>query len=152
VLFTTPKTSDGPKPPTLAFRQEDVAIGYVEGSDRLIKSRRVMWDDEPVDLTADEARIANTPSQGDGRKARSASVKEFLREALRDGPVLQRVVIEHGAEKGFSLPQLRRALDAIGGKPFRGKSAGKNSPWWWRLPEHIPAGVETDEESEKETE
>jgi hypothetical protein len=35
VLFTTPKTSDGPKPPTLAFQQEDAVIGYAPEPHRL---------------------------------------------------------------------------------------------------------------------
>ena len=78
ILFTTPKTSDVPKPPTLAFKQEDVAIGYAPGTDRLIKTRRIVWEHEPLDLTADEARLANMPTPGgDGRKARAAPVRDF---------------------------------------------------------------------------
>src|SRR5262249_11727936 len=119
VLFTTPKTSDGMKPATLAFRQEDVTIGYVPGTDRLIKTRRIIWDAEPVDLTADEARIANTPSSGEGRKARSAPVKEFLREILAAGPIPQKTVVERGAEQGLSLQQLKRAKKAISAKAFK---------------------------------
>jgi hypothetical protein len=75
----------------LAFRQEDAVIGYAPETDRLIKTRRIVWDDEPVELTADEARLANMPTPGsmfgDGRKARTALVREFLRDVLKAGPV-----------------------------------------------------------------
>jgi DNA polymerase len=158
ILFTTPKNSDGPKPPTLAFRQEDIVLDYVPGTDRLIKSRHIVWNDEPVDLTADEARIANTPTsgsaRGDGRKARAAPVRDFLREILTDEPMLQRTVVERGAEKGFSLDQLKRALKdkAVNGRAFRRKNEGRNSPWWWALPKHVPADAEINEENEKEQE
>jgi hypothetical protein len=95
--------SDGPKPPTLAFRQEDVVIGYVPNTDRLIRTRRIVWDDEPVDLTADEARIANTPTPGstfgDRRNVRAASVREFLRDVLKAEPVLQKAGRARGGKR-----------------------------------------------------
>jgi hypothetical protein len=145
ILFTTPKTSDGPKPPTLAFRQEDIAIGYTPGTDRLIRTRRIVWDREPLDLTADEARLANMPTPGgDGRKARAAPVREFLRELLKAGPVLRKTAVERGAEQGFSLDQLRRALKAIKGQSFR-----QDKEQFWALAEHVPAGAEKDEQEEQ---
>jgi hypothetical protein len=144
ILLTTPKTSDGPDPPTLAFRQEDAAIGYVSETNRLIKTRRIVWDDEPLDLTADEARLANLPAPGgDGRKARAAPVRELLREMLKAGPVPQTIVVERGAEQEFSLAQLKRALKALHGKSFK-----RDKKWLWALPRHIPAGVEIEEEAE----
>ena len=145
ILLTTPKTSDGPDPPTLAFRQEDAAIGYVPETDRMIKTRRIVWDDEPLDLTADEARLANLPTPGgDGRKARAAPVRELLHEMLKAGPVLQKTVIERGAEQGFSLDQLRRALKALHGKSFK-----RDKNWFWGLPEHVPTDGEIEEEAEQ---
>jgi DNA polymerase len=141
ILFTTPKTSDGPKPPTLAFQQEDVAIGYVPGTDRLIRTRRIVWEREPLDLTADEARLANMPTPGgDGRKARAAPVRELLREILKAGPVLRKTVVERGAEQGFSFDQLWRAFKAIKGQSFK-----QDKEWFWALPEHA-------KENEQETE
>jgi hypothetical protein len=73
VLFTTPKTSDGPTPPTLAFQQEDIVIGYVPGTDTLIKTRRIVWDTEPIDLTVDEARrTQDAGGVGAGASARDS--------------------------------------------------------------------------------
>jgi DNA polymerase len=152
ILFTTPKNSDGPKPPTLAFRQEDIVLDYVPGTDRLIKSRHIVWDSEPVDLTADEARIANTPTpgsrSGDGRKARTAPAREFLREVLAGGLMLQKAIVERGAKQGFSLDQLKRAKSAIGAKAFKRRGENLNSPWMWALPEHVPADAEIEKEAE----
>jgi hypothetical protein len=120
--------------------------GYVPGTDRLIRTRRIAWDDEPLDLTADEARLANMPTPGgDGRKARAAPVREFLRGVLEAGRVLQKTAVERGAEQGFSLDQLRRALKALKGRPFK-----QSKEWFWALPEHVPAGAEKDEQEVEE--
>ena len=127
---------------------------YAPETDRVIKTRRIVWDDEPVDLTADEARIANTPTPGstfgDGRKARAAPVREFLRDVLKAGPALQKAVVERGAEKGFSYDQLRRALQskAVNGRAFRHKNEGRNSPWWWALPSQVPTDAVTDNDDD----
>jgi hypothetical protein len=124
VPFTTPKTSDGPKPPTLAFRQEDVVIGYVPNSDRLIRTRRLVWDDESVDLTADEARIANTPTPGstlgNRRRVRTALVREFLRDVLKAGPVPQKTVVERSCVQATR----RGSLFAVALEPAGARAGG----------------------------
>jgi DNA polymerase len=147
VLFTTPKFSHSRPMPTLAYRIEEVRIGWDPKRARDIMVPRIVWDPEPVDVTADEAIVANRERHGDGRKARSASVKEFLRDILIAAgvPVPRNIIHERGALKNYSADQLWRARKAIGAVSF--KPRGKpNSPWFWTMPEHMPSDTEMEEE------
>jgi putative DNA primase/helicase len=148
VFFITPKTSHSARASarTLAFRIEEVLVGWNAAKGREIRAPRVAWEKEPVDLTADEAVQANKFTPVDRRKARSAPAKEFLRDILAAGPVARNTVIERGAEKGLSFKQLRGALKAIEGESF--KAVGEHAPWFWCRPEHKPADAETGEEEE----
>jgi hypothetical protein len=149
IFFITPKTShsDRALARTLAFRIEAVPIGWNAAKEREIRAPRIVWETEPIDLTADEAVQANKFTPLDRRKARSVSVKEFLRDILAAGPVARNTVVERGAEKGFSLRQLQAALKAIDGKTF--KALGDQpTPWFWCLPEHKPTGAENGDEEE----
>src|SRR5262249_35185706 len=126
VFYTVPKFSHSAPVPTLMFRKEVVRVGTDPDTGFPIEAPRLVWEGS-VDLPAEEAVAANKPAGHDGRKAKTASVREFLRDILAAGPVLQKIVVERGAEKGFSLPQLRRALKGIGG-PRRRENEGQNSP------------------------
>jgi hypothetical protein len=112
--------------------------------------RRIVWDDEPVDLTADEARVDNTPTPGsafgDGRKARAAPVREFLCDVLKVGLALQKIVVERGAEKGFSLQQLGRARKTIGAVAFKRRGEGpyrNGSGACWNMCPRMPRSMRT---------
>jgi putative DNA primase/helicase len=142
LLFATTKPSHSARSqvPTLAFRIEEKLIGWDPKQECEIKAPRIAWEPEPLDITADEAIAANKIALGDGRKARAAPVREFVRDILTAGPVLRNVVVERGAEKGFSLSQLRRALKRIG-EPFKQPDEGFDSPWMWGLLEDIPANA-----------
>jgi hypothetical protein len=129
--------------PTLTFWRELVCVGTDPKTFESIDIPRIVWDADPIDLTADEALAANRYKHGDGRKERAAPVREFLREMLKAGPVLQRLIIERGEEQGFSPDQLRRAKKAIGAIVF--KQRGKDQPWLWAMPEDVPAEAETDD-------
>jgi putative DNA primase/helicase len=132
VLYTVPKSSHSAPVPTLVFRKEVVWVGTDPNTGVAIEAPRLVWEGS-VDLTAEEAVAANKPAGHDGRKARAVPVREFVRDVLAAGPVLQKIVVERGAEKGFSLDQLRRALKAVNGEAQRRESEGQNSPWYWVL-------------------
>jgi hypothetical protein len=93
------------------------------------------------DLTADEAVAASKPT-----KSRGPSPRDFLLDLLTGGPVLQKAVIERGAERGFSSDQLRRAKRAIGIVAFKQRGEEWNSPWLWALPQHVPEEAESEPE------
>jgi hypothetical protein len=149
VLFTTVKSSHSAPPRTLAFRREVVRIGYDDNAREWIEAPRVVWDAEPLDLTADEAIASNREQHGDRRKMKAAPVREFLRAELTEagGFALQKTIVDRGAPN-FSIDQLRYALEKIGGEPFRRKGEGKNSAWWWALPGQKPADATTGEDDD----
>jgi putative DNA primase/helicase len=149
ILFTTPKFSHSRPMPTLAYRIETVCIGWDIKQERDIIAPRIAWEGEPVDITADEAIAANKMTAGDGRKARAATVREFLRELVANGPVLAKAAIEQGAARGFSIDQLKRARQKIGVVVFKRRGEHLSSPWLWAMPEHVPSDPVTEsEESE----
>jgi hypothetical protein len=147
VLFTTPKSSHSAAPLTLAFRREIVRVAYDAEAGEWIEAPRIVWDPEPLDLTADEAIALNREQRGDGRKIRTASIKEFLRDILiaAGAPVLQKIIVERGAVHNFSLKQLRQARKAIGAVAFKRRGENLSSPWLWSLPEYVPADSDIEE-------
>jgi hypothetical protein len=65
---------------------------------------------------------------------------------LANGPALRNLIVERGAERDFSLDQLKRAKRTLGIKAFRKPGEGKHSPWWWALPRDVPPDAEQEEE------
>lgn len=54
-------------------------------------------------------------------------------------PQPQTLVIERGAERGFSLNQLKRAKQKAGIVSYRKGGLGDSGTWFWALPQHAPA-------------
>jgi hypothetical protein len=75
---------------------------------RIDETGAVVWDREPVRLTADGALEA----EHDGSKFAEAT--QFLRVALADGPRSAREVIAEAGERGISKATLRRARVELG--------------------------------------
>ena len=119
-------------------------VAYDAEAGEWIEAPRIVWEPEPSHLTAEEAIAANREQRGDLRKARNAPIKEFLRDILitAGAPVLQKIIIERGALKGYSLDQLHRARRAIGAAAFKQRGENLTSPWLWAMPEHVPASAE----------
>jgi putative DNA primase/helicase len=151
VLFTNVRTSHSAPVPTLAYRIEQVNIGWDRKRERDILVPHIVWAREPIDITADEARRMNQAASSDGRKARSVPIKEFLRDILiaAGAPVLQKIITERGALRGFSLSQLRRARKAVGAIAFKRRGENLTSPWLWAMPEYVPADAELEEDEDK---
>jgi hypothetical protein len=142
VLYTVPKFSHSTPVPTLVFRKEAVKVGDDPVTGEAIIAPRIVWEGV-VDLTASEAVEANKPASRDGRKARAAPVREFLRDILASGPVERKTVIERGAEEGFSKEQLKRARLAINGVAYKRRGEDRNAPWMWCLQKDVPVDADT---------
>jgi hypothetical protein len=63
-------------------------------------------------------------------------VREFLTDILMNGPVLQTMIMDRGAERSFSPDQLRRAKKALDIEAFKQKS--EDGPWYWALLGDVP--------------
>lgn len=93
-----------------------------------IEISRVVWEGEPVTITAEEAFAP----EGD-REDKSAveDAREFLLGLLAEGPVSSRQVYLQGREAGHSERVIRRAQKALGVEAVKG---GMQTGWQWRLP------------------
>lgn len=145
VFFTQVKNNLGSKAATLAYHLNTKSIGFDRFGEPLSPAPYVLWEGA-VDITSAEA-LAQARAVA---KTKVNPVHEFLRDILAGGPVLQKVIVERGAAKKISRPQLRRARKAVGAVTFKQRGGNVISPWLWALPEHVPDNVKREDESTPE--
>ena len=122
-LFLSVKNSFGPLARGIGYRISTKEI------ERGIVAPYVMWSDEPVDVTADQALAAAGADLKDpGAKKRAL---EFLQEILANGPVNAKEAEEEAEANGISERTLRRARMTLGIKVAKD---GYQGPWMWKLP------------------
>jgi putative DNA primase/helicase len=134
-LFLHVKNNLAPPPRGLAFTLEQRVAVPTKDSDDAIYASAIVWEDEPVSKTADEALSAE---KGDETTAKDAAV-DFLRAVLKPGPVDVRDLEQQARDAGL-LGESQRINNA---KPFRsaketlGVKSSKGafgSGWTWSLP------------------
>jgi putative DNA primase/helicase len=112
-------------PQGLAFRLEQCVIG-----DDIVASR-ILWDVEPVAITANEALAADAAAT-ENRTAK-AEAMEFLQAALGAEPMPAAEVNRMAREHGLTPKALRSAREALGVKIER-DGFGPGSKSLWSLP------------------
>lgn len=96
-----------------------------------IETSRVLWEPEPVTVTADEAMAA--PATDEDRTMTDEAVA-FLRAALSGGArLLGREIKRDAIDAGISDKALRSARIRLGIKP-ESEGFGKDRGTYWRLP------------------
>jgi len=90
---------------------------------------RLEWDQNPVDVTADDALSRERNGSG-GHSAVNKAV-DWLRTALSGGPRSAKELFGEAKEDGISKRTLERAKERIGAESKQGKVGG---PWTWFLP------------------
>jgi AAA domain len=83
--------------------QKALGIGYYIGTKAVTNSivaPHILWDDAPVDVTADQAIAAASAALRDGDSMKDA--KDFLRELLAKGPVAAKEGEEASEANGIS--------------------------------------------------
>jgi len=89
----------------------------------------IKWEEDPVDMTADEA-LAWQNETGGGRSALDEAIA-WLRNALASGPRPGQEIKKEAEKEGISRRELRKAQTrlgvTVGPDGFRG-------PWVWQLP------------------
>lgn len=108
-----------------------LGLGYYLGTKTVtgdIIAPYVLWDDGPVDVTADQAIAAASAALKEGDALSEA--KDFLREFLGAGP--QPVKDIEAAASGHLIRTrtLRRAADSLKVKKYK---AGLDGGWMWEL-------------------
>jgi hypothetical protein len=104
--------------------------------DKGIVGSSVIWDAEPVAISADQAlQAADDRTGGWGA---GADAEEFLREALAGGAVAVTDLKADANQAGLSWATVRRAKDRLGVVALR-ESHGRDGAgrWTWAMP--IPA-------------
>ncbi len=91
-----------------------------------IETSRVLWEGQPVTVTADEALAT-----ADEDRSALNDAKEFLATLLADGPVPTEQVRAEAKGAGYSWRTIQRAKKALGAEAIKEGMAGG---WVWRLP------------------
>jgi putative DNA primase/helicase len=128
-LFLHAKNNLARPPQGLAYRLEQSLVG--DG----IAASRIVWDSEPVTITANEALAAE--AAGLESRTAKAEAMALLREALAGGSIpaidAKRIAREHGLTEKV----IRSAREALGVKIER-DGFGPGSKSLWSLPEGVP--------------
>lgn len=129
-LFTHAKHNPSKEMPTLAFKVESAFVITDEALQ--IETSFVVWANEAVDISADEA-IAAAKTGKDAPKP----VVLFLQATLKDGPRKYTEIVELATAHGFSEKQLRAAREKLK-IVFIPKGFGKKRYVLWELPRDAP--------------
>ena len=123
--------------PTLAYRIDDLGDGPT-----------VVWEDDPVPITADEALQAQTDGHREQDHEEARECDRWLRGTLAAGPMKAKELYGFAANAGFSKDQLKRAKQRVGVVSDR-NGFGDGSAWFWSLRNESDAAVEDDERDDE---
>jgi putative DNA primase/helicase len=124
------------KPPGLAFRLGARMIGLDERDNREIWATHVLWEDRPVDTTADEAIAASVL----GAEQEASALDEactLLRDQLASGPVPARDIEECARAHMISRRTLMRARAKLG---IVSEKTSFDGRWTLKLPQGCQGG------------
>jgi putative DNA primase/helicase len=127
-LFLHAKNNLAPPPQGLAFRLEQCIVGDVGQS---IVASRVLWDAEPVTITANQAMAAD--ATGTESRTAKAETMEFLQEVLSGEPVPAAEINRLARVHGLTAKAVRSARLALGVEIKR-DGFGPGSKSLWSLP------------------
>ena len=131
-LFLHLKNNLAAKTQGLAFRLGARMVGIDERTSAEIWATHVLWEDCPVETTADEAVAASAPGAAQAGNARNEAA-DFLRQLLRDGPVSSSQVWQAAKANGIADRTLNRAKTELG---IRARHRpDMDGGWEWVLPE-----------------
>lgn len=133
MLFIPSKTNISRLKEGLAFRIEQRLVGPEQD----IIATRVVWESEPIAVTADE--VVSTLSENGEQKSAKAEAMEFLERELVDGPVMAANIRARARAAGISEKSLRAAKQELGIKP---QKSGFDGGWIWPLPAKASQGGE----------
>lgn len=98
----------------------------------------VVWDREPVLMTADELLRSTVSAEGGSRLSEAI---QFLREYLKDGPQPASEVESAAKVEGISVATLRRAKKVLGVRSPR-EGFGPGGTYVWTLDDPRPASMD----------
>ena len=137
-LFLPMKNNIGPDDKGLAFHIEPATVQSPAGP---LSTSRVMWESQPVSVTADEVMQSEMAPQS---ASALAEATEWLQGVLADGPVSPAKLSGMAKADGITRMTLRRAADAL--SVVKQKESLKGG-WLWSIPAKMlnPGGVVQEE-------
>jgi putative DNA primase/helicase len=123
-LFLPVKNNLARPPQGLAYRLAQRFVG--DGGD--ILTSHIVWDAEPVTITANEAMAADMAGAETGTA--KAEAMDWLRELLADGPLAMSAIEDHAKGAGLAWATVRRAKKALRVTSVKSGMAGG---WHWEL-------------------
>jgi hypothetical protein len=125
-LLVPVKVNVARRPPGLAYRAHAVPVALADGESTLVP--RLLWDDDPVTISADQLAEAAPDRHGRPPTARLTATA-FLQERLADGPQ-QALGLKADAHlagiKVRTLDQAKKSLGVV--------STRSGEHWLWALP------------------
>ena len=125
-LMLSVKNNLARTPTGLAYRIDSKAIDGIEDVPYLL------WDAEPVTMTADEAVAAETRQDHERGLGRVEASVEWLAIQLSGGPLPSREVENRARDKGLSWASVRRAQERLG---IKATKDGYSGAWLWGMPD-----------------
>jgi putative DNA primase/helicase len=125
----------------LAYVVESTTI--LDNDGNAIPTARVTWEPGTVSTTASQALAAT--DQGDADKSSLDEAKEFLQEALNNGPVASKAIQTEARQAGVQERTLWRAKSLLG---IKATKEGFSDGWHWQLP---PADEQSAEGCQEDT-
>lgn len=122
-LMMNVKSNIAPEHTGLAFRVEPCSTNAEAGV--------VVWDDEPVQVTADAA-MNSVGDGGGGNQTALDEAADWLADKLADGPLHAGEVKQEAKADGIAPRTLDRAKARLG---VIAAPDGLRGPWCWRLPD-----------------
>ncbi len=138
-LFLPMKNNIGRDSAGLGFRIRGTTIASTAGP---LETSSVLWDAEPVLMSADEAM------QGQGKSGSVSALdiaQEWLRETLSDGPLAVAEVNRLAKVAGVAGKTLQRASDGLNVQKEKLKTM--NGGWRWSLPSKVANNPEDGHEN-----
>jgi hypothetical protein len=127
------KNNIGPDATGLAFRIEGATVASSAGP---LETSRVLWDSEPVPITADEAMQAEGAP---GITSALDGAVDWLRKTLADGPVAAEEIFGLAKADGHAKKTLQRASKAL---KVRKVKVAMAAGWSWSLPPKLAKSAE----------
>jgi putative DNA primase/helicase len=102
----------------------------------------IRWDENPVEMTADEYLLGEAKRQESKTGDDSAQNRavDFVKSQLADGPIPSKQLDVDARGNEISAAALRRAKGSLGCRFHKDKGPG--GVWWTLLPEHTSADVD----------
>jgi hypothetical protein len=119
---------------SLAYEFELLKVGYDRKADKEIWAPHILWQPQPVDVTASEAMMAASANKA---PAARDEAKKFLESLLAMGPMPQTEIEAAAKGNGIAWRTVERAKSDLGLVAKKDVPVSEEHPkggWTWRLP------------------